>query len=166
MVTKKWVNIASGNGLLPDGTKPIPEPMLTCHQRFGIHLHSISQEMLINLIINVFRDYTFRIIFPRGQWVKSLLPFHQYVPFITFMQHPVSKCSLIRQVTACRPNMGPIAIKLGLKGILLISFWSNGTLGNKILLKLNKKIKLFFQAIAFVNVICKNDSHFVLASMS
>ena len=27
-----WVNIGSGNGLLPDGTKPLPEPMLTYHQ--------------------------------------------------------------------------------------------------------------------------------------
>ena len=27
-----WVNIPSGNGLLPDGTKPLPEPMLTYHQ--------------------------------------------------------------------------------------------------------------------------------------
>ena len=27
-----WVNIGSGNGLLPDGTKPLPEPMLTDHQ--------------------------------------------------------------------------------------------------------------------------------------
>ena len=26
-----WVNIGSGNGLLPDGTKPLPEPMLTYH---------------------------------------------------------------------------------------------------------------------------------------
>ena len=26
------VNIGSGNGLLPDGTKPLPEPMLTDHQ--------------------------------------------------------------------------------------------------------------------------------------
>ena len=26
------VNIGSGNGLLPDGTKPLPEPMLTYHQ--------------------------------------------------------------------------------------------------------------------------------------
>ena len=25
----KYVNIGSGNGLLPDGTKPLPEPMLT-----------------------------------------------------------------------------------------------------------------------------------------
>ena len=27
-----WVNIGSGNGLLPDGTKPLPEPMLAYHQ--------------------------------------------------------------------------------------------------------------------------------------
>ena len=32
MATKIWVNIGSGNGLLPDGTKPLPEPMLTYHQ--------------------------------------------------------------------------------------------------------------------------------------
>ena len=25
-------HIGSGNGLLPDGTKPLPEPMLTYHQ--------------------------------------------------------------------------------------------------------------------------------------
>ena len=30
--TEIWVNIGSGNGLLPDGTKPLPEPMLTDHQ--------------------------------------------------------------------------------------------------------------------------------------
>ena len=29
---KNWDNIGSGNGLLPDGTKPLPEPMLTYHQ--------------------------------------------------------------------------------------------------------------------------------------
>ena len=27
------VNIGSGNGLLPNGTKPLPEPMLTYHQQ-------------------------------------------------------------------------------------------------------------------------------------
>ena len=27
----QWVNIGSGNGLLPDGTKPMPEPMLLSH---------------------------------------------------------------------------------------------------------------------------------------
>ena len=29
MTTEIWVNIGSGNGLLPDGTKPLTEPMLT-----------------------------------------------------------------------------------------------------------------------------------------
>ena len=29
---KNWVNIGSDNGLVPDGTKPLPEPMLTYHQ--------------------------------------------------------------------------------------------------------------------------------------
>ena len=29
MATEIWVNIGSGNGLLPDGTKPLPEPILT-----------------------------------------------------------------------------------------------------------------------------------------
>ena len=28
MATYIWVNSGSGNGLLPDGTKPLPEPML------------------------------------------------------------------------------------------------------------------------------------------
>ena len=27
-----WVNIGPGNGLLPDGTKPLPEPLLIYHQ--------------------------------------------------------------------------------------------------------------------------------------
>ena len=43
MSTKVWVNIGSGNGLMPDGTKPLPEPMLTYHS--DIHLTAISQEM-------------------------------------------------------------------------------------------------------------------------
>ena len=32
MATYIWVNIGSGAGLLPDGTKPLHEPMLTNHQ--------------------------------------------------------------------------------------------------------------------------------------
>ena len=27
----EWVNIGSYNGLLPDGTKPLPEPILNSH---------------------------------------------------------------------------------------------------------------------------------------
>ena len=32
MALEILVNIDSGNGLLPDGTKPLSEPMLTYHQ--------------------------------------------------------------------------------------------------------------------------------------
>ena len=32
VVTQIWVNIGSGNGLLPDGTKPLPALQLTDHQ--------------------------------------------------------------------------------------------------------------------------------------
>ena len=32
IATYIWVNIGSGNGLLPDGTKPLPKPVLTYHQ--------------------------------------------------------------------------------------------------------------------------------------
>ena len=37
LVTKQiWVNIGSGNGLLPDGTKPLPEPMLTYNHKSSV----------------------------------------------------------------------------------------------------------------------------------
>ena len=47
MVIEIWVNIGSGNDLLPDGNKPLPEPMLTDHQwsPSDIHIKAISQEM-------------------------------------------------------------------------------------------------------------------------
>ena len=32
MVTDIWVNLGSGNGLMPDGTKPLPEAMLINHE--------------------------------------------------------------------------------------------------------------------------------------
>ena len=47
MTTEIWVNLGSDNGLLPDGTKPLPEPMLTDDQwsPHDIHIRAISQEM-------------------------------------------------------------------------------------------------------------------------
>ena len=48
MRTEIKVNIiGSCNGLLPDGTKPLPEPMLTNHhlKSSDIHIRAISQEM-------------------------------------------------------------------------------------------------------------------------
>ena len=38
MVTYICVNIGLDNGLVPDGTNPLPEPMLTCHHKCSVTL--------------------------------------------------------------------------------------------------------------------------------
>ena len=62
-----WVNIGLCNGFLPDGTKPLPVPMLTDHQ------WSPKDASIINHW-NPFENYISKISFkfPRGQWVKQL----------------------------------------------------------------------------------------------
>ena len=45
MATQIWVDIGSDNGLLPNDTKPLPEPML--NPDLGIHYTAISQKMLV-----------------------------------------------------------------------------------------------------------------------
>ena len=45
MATQIWVNIGTGNDLLPDGTKPLPEPMLTYHKYGPV---AITQELFYN----------------------------------------------------------------------------------------------------------------------
>ena len=65
MVTYNWVNIGSGNGLLPDGTKPLPEPMLICIcevQSQGL-LRVISQDTHTSSINspNKFENYLSKI---------------------------------------------------------------------------------------------------------
>ena len=36
MATSVWVSIGSGNGLLPDETKLLPEPKLIYHQMYSV----------------------------------------------------------------------------------------------------------------------------------
>ena len=45
MASQNLVNIGSGNGLLPDGTKPLPEPMLIYHY-IGADLRAITQVLM------------------------------------------------------------------------------------------------------------------------
>ena len=56
-----WINIASGNGVLSDGTKPLPEAMLTNHQ-WGLTAWEFENDWM-------------KIIaaYPRGQWVKHTI---------------------------------------------------------------------------------------------
>ena len=55
--------LASGNGLLPYNTKPLPEPMLSCHQ--GVLWHSPGSNFTSNGHESnpwyVFRNYIFKI---------------------------------------------------------------------------------------------------------
>ena len=63
------VNIALGNGLLPDGTKPSPEPTLTNHQQGLVAF--ISWQFHEMLMISITRSHLkiayFEVNFPMGQ---------------------------------------------------------------------------------------------------
>ena len=64
-------NIGSGNGLLPDGTKPLPKPMLTNHQLGQVkitcgQIHKSHQ--WIRMSLNSLQKY---IQTPRDQWVND-----------------------------------------------------------------------------------------------
>ena len=72
------VNISSGNGLLPDSTKPLPEPMLTDQWSpvtflLGqFHKRCLNHQSLKSsgkLHVNMSK---ISCKFPRGQWVKWL----------------------------------------------------------------------------------------------
>ena len=64
-----WVNIGSCNGLLPDGTKPLLEPVLTYHQSC---LVAFTGE-LMNFICNMLLEIRLFKITTRVQWVNKLV---------------------------------------------------------------------------------------------
>ena len=60
MATEIWVNIGSGNGLIPDGTKPLPEPMLTDEQWSPVTFNFIAGQFhkrCLNHQSNLFENY-------------------------------------------------------------------------------------------------------------
>ena len=77
MATKIWVNIGSGNGLLPDGNKPLPEPMLTDHQWSPVTfiLGQFHNRCLNHQHWSPFENYMSKLSFnfPRGQWVNEII---------------------------------------------------------------------------------------------
>ena len=76
MATEIWVNIGSGNGLVPDSTKPLPEPMLTNHQWSPVTFRSGQfHKRCLNHQSNPFENYMSKISFnfPRGQWVNYIV---------------------------------------------------------------------------------------------
>ena len=62
MVTKIIVNIGSGYGLLPDGTKPLPDPMLTSGKVLWYsHESNFTVSAPGAILYNGFENYTFKI---------------------------------------------------------------------------------------------------------
>ena len=77
MATRIWVNIGSGNGLVPDVTKSLPEPMLACYQWGSV---AFTREAVSNFTVSAqpttlhceFKNDTYKItvVSPSGQWVN------------------------------------------------------------------------------------------------
>ena len=68
MAIEIWDNISSGNDLLPDGTKPLPESMLTNYQ-WGLVVIIENAKHIYHWY--EFENYWFKITAasPRVQWV-------------------------------------------------------------------------------------------------
>ena len=63
MATQIWVNIGSGNGLVPDGTKPLSEPMLTTINEVLWHSpeSNFTASAKVTILYAEFENYTFNI---------------------------------------------------------------------------------------------------------
>ena len=66
------VNIGSGNGLVPDGNKLLPEPMLTYHQTCFVAVTSeqFHKKFSWNLICNMCSEILHLKLQPRSEWVE------------------------------------------------------------------------------------------------
>ena len=85
MTLEILVNTGSGNGLLPDGTKSLPEPMFFhCLNQCWFIISKVLWHSSEDIIIGRFEDtnqqskiedYIFKITLssPRSQWVKPIL---------------------------------------------------------------------------------------------
>ena len=90
MWTQIWVNIGSGNGLLPDGTMPLTEPMLTYYQVFsGIHLKTIAEIVYISLIYNMCLEITFLKLLPHLPGANKLTQSNPMCHFLPCSKHHI-----------------------------------------------------------------------------
>ena len=77
MVTYIWVNIGSGNGLVPYITKPSPEPMLIYHQwgPLAFKWEKVHRNSSVYHSLKSVENYIFENTgtSPRGQWAGLIL---------------------------------------------------------------------------------------------
>ena len=77
MVSRNLVNIGSGNDLLPDSTKPLPEPMFINHQ-WGLAAFTslIEAEWRIYVSVNIYPWFEFENDLLKITAVSSSGPFY------------------------------------------------------------------------------------------
>ena len=65
-----WVDIDSGNGLLPDGTKPLHEPMGLPISEVQFYPRRVIYQWLPNLLLYIMSLRTIPPTSLRGEWAK------------------------------------------------------------------------------------------------
>ena len=90
------VNIGSGNGLLPDGTKPLPDPVLTTHQWLAAVMtckkfqKKFSIYLFINTSVNITNLKSQSYLPGAKEFKKSIFAdalHHITISIHAFMQH-------------------------------------------------------------------------------
>ena len=82
MTTLAWVNIGSGNGLLPGRSKPLTEPTLNYYQRVWCGIDPREKWLDISVPKDMFEIHTFEITdtFPMDNELMNYLS-HLLTPF-------------------------------------------------------------------------------------
>ena len=98
MVSKIFVKNGSGNGLLPGGTKPLPEPKLIYHQKYSAAFSS-EHDMPMNLICNMFGNETLSKLLPHVLQANEfgLFGYQAFKKYLWIRQHfdgLVQDCSI------------------------------------------------------------------------
>ena len=120
MATQVWINIGSGNGLLPDGTKPLLEPMLTIskvqwHSSEGSFKRDISAINHKNSLQNYFSKISFKS--PRGNELIRLFTLFYDDALFSFQYEYCCICLLISS------KMWALLLSV-IVNILIVVYWN------------------------------------------
>ena len=125
MAVEIWVNIGSANGLLPDGTKPLPETNVDWSSRKSsdIHIRAISQEMPQASITKIHLKITYLKLhsnIPGG----SELSHRDDLVRLDYMAGHLDSSSSNGFRTTCFPSIWIMHHKL-MRTLYLVVFYSN-----------------------------------------
>ena len=114
MVTQIWISIDSGNDVLPDGTKPSPEPILTDHQSSPVILTWEQFHKRCPSITEISRK-NFYLRF------HSNLPWANELKFWSMFCYTLHSCSQCCVMLACRITQ--LTLKCIFSTNLMLKIW-------------------------------------------